>query len=271
MHIVVCLKQVADPLLPPQSLVLDRERWQIRGPQNTPPVTNGFDEQALEAALRLKDQVDGVAITALSLGGQFHVDVMKRALAVGADELVLVQDPALDTWDSHFLARVLARAIERLAPVDLVLCGRQASDWDHAQVPLALAEALGWPCLTVARKVEFVGGAVTVERVLADGFQEMSAPLPAVVTITSELGELRMPTVRGKMAAMRRQPRLVSLPELGETVAQAPAIRIEDLALPSTGRRCEFIAGADGAEVGRRLAEVLLAAGLVGPGPAGGG
>lgn len=265
MRIVVCMKEVVDPLTPATDLVLDREGKRIFGPPNVPPVINGFDEQALEAALRLKDGYGDCEVVALSAGSYFHLDVVKRALAVGADELVLVQDDALDTWDSPFIARVLAAAIQHLQPVDLVLCGRQASDWDNAQVPLILAEMLEWPCLTLARHVEVEGSRVRVERVLSDGFQVMEGTLPAVVTVTSELGELRYPTARARLLAARRQPRYLTLQELGVEATASPAVEVLDLTLPLQERDCRFIDGADGAEAGRRLAEMLVEAGLIRP------
>jgi len=270
MRIVVCMKEVVDPLTPATDLVLDRERKKILGPPNVPPVINGFDEQALEAALRLKDNRQGSTddncqIVALSAGSRFNLDVVKRALAVGADELVLIQDAALDTWDSHFIARVLAAAIQHLSPVDLVLCGRQASDWDNAQVPLILAEMLKWPCLTLARRVEVEGTRVRVERVLSDGFQVMEGELPAVVTVTSELGELRYPTARARLLATRRQPRYVSLQELGVKADVSPVVEVLDLTLPMEERDCQFVEGTNGAEAGRRLAEILVGAGLIQP------
>jgi electron transfer flavoprotein beta subunit len=147
--------------------------------------------------------------------------------------------------------------------VDLVLCGRQASDWDNAQVPLVLAEMLGWPCLTLARQVEVEGSRVRVERVLSDGFQMMESTLPAVVTVTSELGELRYPTARARLLAARRQPRYLTLQELGVEVMASPAVEILDLTLPLEERNCQFIEAADGAEAGRRLAEILAEVGLI--------
>ena len=139
MRAVVCMKQVVDPLIPATELLLDQDGKKIRQAVAGPPVINGFDEQALEAALRLRESLGELDIVGLSVGDSFNTDVMKRSLAVGADQLVLVQDPSLDTWDSGLVAATLAAAIGHLGGADLVLCGRQASDWDHAVVPLLLA------------------------------------------------------------------------------------------------------------------------------------
>ncbi len=261
MRIIVCTKQVIDPLTPVTELVVDRAKKKVSGPANTPPVINGYDEQALEAALRLKDSQNCEVIT-LAAGARFTLDVMKRALAVGADDLVLIQDAALETWDSSFIATVLAAAIKHLG-ADLILCGRQASDWDNAQVPLRLAEMLGAACLTFARKIEVQGQRVSVERVLSDGFQEMTGTLPAVVTVTSELGPLRYPKAKDRMQAARRQPKYLTLQYLGIEVKARPAVEVLDLGLFAQARNCEFIAGEDGADLGKHLAKVLLDARLI--------
>lgn len=265
MRVVVCLKQTVDPLIPVTSLVVDRDRKRIGTTSKVPPVLNGYDEQALEAALRLKDAAPGgCEVVALSAGAEFDLDVMRSALAVGADDLVLVQDPALDTWDGAAVAAALAAAIAHLGGADLVLCGRQASDWDNAQVPLILAETIpNVACLTLARKVEVLGRRVRVERVLADGIQVMEAELPAVVTVTSELGALRYPRLRDKLQAARRRPRYLALGELGIDAATAPAVEVLDLELVATQRACELVTGADGADAGRRLAGVLRGARLI--------
>lgn len=265
MRVVVCLKQTVDPLIPLTSLVVDRDRKRIATTSKVPPVLNGYDEQALEAALRLKDAAPGgCEVIALSAGVGFDLDVMRSTLAAGADDLVLVQDPVLDTWDAHSVAGALAAAIGHLGGADLVLCGRQASDWDNAQVPLILAETIpNVACLTLARKVEVAGGRVRVERVLGDGIQIMEADLPAVVTVTSELGTLRYPRLKDKLQAARRRPRYLTLQELGIDPATAPAVDMLDLELVAAQRACELVSGNDGAEAGRRLADILRHARLI--------
>lgn len=262
MRALVCLKQVVDPLTPATDLVLDRQAKTIRQAVAGPPVINGYDEQALEAALRLKQKLGQLEIIALSLGARFNADVMKRSLAVGADQLILVQDPSFDTWDAPYIAAALAAAVRKIGAVDLVLCGRQASDWDNALVPVILAEALGMPCLTLARAVTVAGRRVEIERVLSDGSQIMWSELPAVVTVTSELGALRMPTARARLATARIHPKQLTLADLGVVAPPAPRVEILDLALPVVGRKCRFIEAIDGAAAGRRLAEVLLEDGV---------
>ncbi len=263
MRIVVLIKQVPDPLLPVSELTVSPDGGKILGPENVPPVVNGYDEQAMEAALRIKESRDGESqIIALSAGDDFVLDVLQRSL-VEADDLVLIEDESLDTSDPHHLARVLGAAIQRLGDVELVLGGRQASDWDHGQVPLALAEHLDWPCLTLARAVRVDDTRVEVERVLSDGYQMMKCGLPAVVTVTSELGELRYPTMQMRLQARRRRPVQVSLEDLQVGTDMDPEWRTLGVSMLEETRDCRFIGPDDGAEAGRQLAAVLLEEGAI--------
>jgi electron transfer flavoprotein beta subunit len=250
MRAVVCLKQVIDPLTPATSLALDAQDKKIRASAASPP--------------RLRETIKDLEIVCVAAGDRFNADVMKRALAVGADQLVLVQDPSLDTWNSYPIAAALAAAIRQIGGADLILCGRQGSDWDNGLVPYILAELLAMPLLTLARRVSVTDGTrVEIERVLADGSMTMQAALPAVVTVTSELGPLRLPSVAARLSAARKKPRQIALAELGVAAAPAPAPEVVDLAIPLTGRHCTFIEAADGTPAGARLAETLLQAGTV--------
>src|SRR5262245_59146619 len=135
LHIIVTAKQVIDPEMPLSAFRIDAAARQVVTPPTFQPVVNGFDEYALEAALLLKDSQE-VHITVLSVGTQFDLNIMRKTLAMGADNLILCQDPAFANLpDSLLMARVLHAAIRKLGAFDLVLCGRQASDWDNAQVP----------------------------------------------------------------------------------------------------------------------------------------
>lgn len=264
MRVVVCLKQVIDPLTPAAALVLDAQNGKIRAGAASPPVINGYDEQGIEAALRLREANKDVEIVCVAAGERFNADVMKRSLAVGADQLILVQDPSLDTWNSYPIASALAAVIRHIGGADLVICGRQGSDWDNGLVPYILAERLRMPLLTLAKRVSIVDGKrVEIERVLADGAMTMDAALPALVTVTNELGALRMPSVAARLTAARKQPRQIALAELDIAAASAPAPDVVDLAIPMTGRTCMFIEAADGPSAGARLAETLLQAGTV--------
>ena len=263
MRIIVCAKQVVDPLI--TTLEVDQEQKKILGPPNSKPVINGFDEQALEAALRIKEdrQDEECEVIVLTLGSDFDLDVMKGALASGADELFLVKNSLLDTWDSSFIARVLAAAIKHIGEADLVLCGRQASDWDHALTPYALAEQVGYSCLSLARSVEVQEGQVQIERIMSDGHIVMGGNLPAVVTVTSELGELRYPSPRARLLSKKRRPKTLTLEELNVESSSSSLLELVDLSLHEEIRDCQFIEGADGNEMGHNLAQTLVDSGVL--------
>ena len=267
LHVIVMAKQVMDPETPSTGYHVNREAKAVVPLPSTqiPPVINGFDENGLEAALRIKDAGQEVKVTVLSSGASFAMDVMKKALSMGTDEMVLVQDEALtNISDSMVTAKVLAAAIKKIGDFDLVIAGRQASDWDNAQVPLILAELLGLPCISITRKVEVKDGQVLCERVLENGYELISASLPAVVTVSNELGEPRYPNIRNIMAAARKTPTTWSLADIGLSEGDlTPKLVITDLFVPEKQSQCEFIEGEDEADTGRKLALALREAKLI--------
>ena len=251
---IVCVKQVPDSEAPASAFRIDEKRMRLVTAQGIPPIINMFDEQAVEAALRIKD-AQGGKITVISMGNNLVMDVVKKPLSMGSDELVLIQDPDLEESDSFVTAQVLAAAIRKVGTFDLVLCGRQASDWDNAQVASGIAEILGIPCVTIAKAVEVSGGKVVVDRVLPDGVERVEAPLPCVVTVSNELGEPRYPTLRGIMAAGRKQPVVWKAADLNlDPGMLTPRVRIERVFIPVKESHCEFIQGETPADAGRKLA-----------------
>ncbi|MBI4527102.1 MAG: electron transfer flavoprotein subunit beta/FixA family protein [Deltaproteobacteria bacterium] len=260
--IIVCVKQVLDPETPLSAFKIDRDAKKAVFSPGADPVINGFDEVAVEAALRIKESA-GASITVLSMGKTFVPDVIRKPLAMGADNLILLQDDAFERPDSYMVANVLAAAIRKIGGFDLILCGRQASDWDNAQVPLGLAELMNLPCITVAKKVDLVDGHVRVHRITADGYEIAEAPLPAVVTVSNELGEPRTPTIKGIMRAAGAKPTVWGRDELGVDVAGLSRIETADVFIPARERRCEFIEGEDEADAGRKLALKLREAKII--------
>jgi electron transfer flavoprotein beta subunit len=264
LNIIVTAKQVIDPEIPKVAFKIDATSKHVVVPSSFPPIVNGFDEHALEAALRLKDTQEA-KVTVLAVGKSFSIDVMRKLLAMGADEMVLVQDSQIDnTLDSRVTAQLLAAAIHKIGAFDLVLCGRQASDWDNAQVPLLLTEALAIPCVTIARKIEVHDQMVEVERVLPEGQEVVEAHLPALVTVSNELGLPRYPTMRAIMAANRKRPTLWKLSDLGIDASQLqPGLELVDLFVPVNEQACEMIEGSDEREMARHLFRKLQEARLL--------
>jgi len=270
LRIAVCARQVPDPETPPSAFKVDEEAMRVLPTAESPPVINGFDMQAVEAALRVRDAAgeDAVDITVLSAGSGFSLDAMRNALAVGADRLVLVDDPGAADLDGLATARVLVAALEKAGPFDLLLFGRQASDWDRAFVPFAVAELLDVPCVSFARAIDWMRteelGQVRVERALVNGYQVVEAPLPAVVSVSNELGEPRFPTLRGIMAASKQAPATLTLADLGiQSASLAPLLHLRRLYVPDSDRQCEVVEGQDEADAGRKLALRLREAELI--------
>jgi len=256
MKIIVCMKQVIDPEAPVSTFAIDEEARKAIPPKGTPPVLNPYDENALEAALQIKDGQEA-EITVLSMGPQIARPVVKKALAVGADAVILIEDPACDGLDSHAAAAVLTAAIKKLDEYDLIICGRQASDTDAGQVGSGIAEMLGLPCVTAVQKVSAADGGLKLERVAADGYDVVSCPLPAVITASNEIGDLRMATVKQLMAANKMQPAVQSLADLGVDPAALKKTVTRKLYQPVVEVNTEIIAGETPEEAGANLAAKL--------------
>src|SRR3982074_2254776 len=169
MDIVVTVKQVPDPDIPPTHFKVDEATKKVIPPAGVSPVMNGYDAHALEAALRLKEQLGG-KVTVVSLGPDSARDSLKRAIAMGADAAVHVNDPALNDADSTTTAAALAAAIQKIGASVLVLSGRQASDTDGGQVHLGLASHLGLPAVSPVQKIdEAAAESLVAERIVEDG------------------------------------------------------------------------------------------------------
>jgi len=254
---IVTLKQVPDPEAPKESFRIDDVAMKILNPANVDPVINGFDENAIEAALQIREAVGG-KVVAVSMGEQGATRALKQALAMGVDEGVLLHDAAFANADAASTAYVLAEAIKKIGTYDLILCGRQASDWDQAQVPSGIAEFLGLPSVTAVQKVQAHGEVVRVERLLEDGYEVLDVRPPCVVTVSNEANKPRYPTLKGIMAAGKKQIPVWNATEMGldtARVGHAGALtRVTKLYIPRFEGTCEFIEGETPEEMGAKLA-----------------
>jgi electron transfer flavoprotein beta subunit len=265
MNMIVCAKQVPDPEAPPASFKIDPATNKAVPPPGVPPVVSPFDEQAVEAALRIKDAKGG-KISVISLGINLLRDVVKKPLSMGADELILLEDPAFVDGDSWSTAYALAAAIKKIGQFDIIFCGRQAADTDAGQVGAAIAEMLGIPSVTVAKKVEVTDGKAKVERVTADGYEVVEVSLPALITISNELGEPRYATIKGIMAAKRKEPIIwkpadigVDPGKIGVAGAHSKMLRLFQ---PVKEGKCEIITGENEEDAAAKLAQRLVEAKL---------
>jgi len=253
LNIVVTVKQVLDPEAPPSIFKIDPGAKRVIPAAGVPPVLNPYDENALEAALRIKDIYQS-RITAISMGVKLAKAVLRKCLAAGADELVIIEDEAFDNLDGNTTAYLLATAITKIGKYDLILTGRQAADTDAGQVGSGIAEILGIPSVTIARQVEVDSGKLRVERVVSDGYQMVEAPLPALVTVSHELGQLRNVALRDLMAAQDKPIQVWGYQDLGITSAPIRRSRMHDLYIPHRESRCEILDGNTEEEAAANLA-----------------
>jgi len=266
MEMIVCVKQIPDPEAPPASFKIDPTANKVIPPPGVPPVISPFDENAVEAALRVKD-AHGGKITVVSLGNKLVRDVVKKPLAMGADELVLLEDESYEEGDSWATAYALAMAIKKIGTYDIIFCGRVAGDWDAGQVGSGIAEFLGIPSITIAKKVEVLDGKVRVERLVADGYEVIEAPMPCLVTVTSELGEPRYAPLKGIMAAAKKQPIIWKPQDIGvdpsKVGGQGRLAKLAKLFQPVKEAKCEIIEGESPAEAAVNLALRLRGAKVI--------
>ena len=206
MEILVCVKQVPDTA---EVKIDPVKHTVIRA--GVPNIFNPFDQNALEAALALKDADKDVKITLLSMGPDQAKDVLREGLAMGADDAYLLSDRKLGGSDTLATGYALAQAIKKLAAdkgieqFDIILCGKQAIDGDTAQVGPQIACELGIPQITYARDIKVEGDKVTVQQENEEGYIVTEAQFPVLITAVKDLNEPRFPTIRGTMKAKRRE------------------------------------------------------------------
>ncbi|HNR14602.1 MAG TPA: electron transfer flavoprotein subunit beta/FixA family protein [Thermodesulfobacteriota bacterium] len=260
---IVCVKQVIDPEAPTSTFQIDPAGKRALAPAGSPPVISPYDANALEAALRLKDEQQ-FEIIVISMGRKLSKPVLQKALACGADQVILLQDESFDLFDSYATASVLAAAIKKIGAYDLILCGRQASDTNAGQVGIGIAALLDLPCITVARSVAFHSGTIQVERRMSDGYETIEASAPAVITADSEIGNLRIAPVKAVMASRKAVLPVWTAGDLG--ISAGELIRTEFVALSKAESRAGkgvMVQGTTPAEAGESLATVLMDSGMI--------
>jgi len=258
--IIVCMKVVIDPEMPFSEFRIDRERRKPVPPAGVPPVFSPFDENALECALKIKDSVE-CRVTVLSMGKMVPKAILQKALAAGANEAVIIEDPEFDNLDPFSTAQILAAAIRKLEAYDLVFTGRQAADWDSGLVWAGIAEMLDMPAVTIARNVKLSEGKALVERCVWDGIELIETQLPALISFSSEVGELRGVTVPALIKAKKRE-----IPKWTRSDVESQKsglVELKDLYEPELGNVDLYLVPGDSfVEKGRNLAKRLVEEGL---------
>jgi electron transfer flavoprotein beta subunit len=263
MHIVVTVKQVFDPNTPPFLLKIGKDGTTLELPAGMSQIMNGYDANAVEAALALKDKHSGT-VTVLSVGDESSKSCLRRAIGMGADRAVHIAGPTGLSCDSSLVARLLAAAIRKLAPVDLILCGRQASDTDAGQVPLLLAEELGLPAVSPIKQIHETGAQSAVVDRIGDGCtQRLRVELPALLGVSNEINKPRPAPLKGVMLAKKAEIPTWAAGNLGIGEPQ-PGLTLRRLFVEQpVERRAEMISAESGRAAGRALADRLREKGMI--------
>jgi len=212
MKVIVCVKQIPDPALPGE---LDSATNTLK--RDGKLILDESDSYGVEMALQLVDAAGGGEVALVSMAPNGEVSGLRTALAMGAAQGVLVSDPGLAGSDALTTAKVLAAAVQRLGGADLVLAGTESSDGYTGTVPEQMAEVLGLPSVTFAKSVAVEGGSLKVNRQTEAGYDEVTCPLPAVVSVTAGVVEPRYPSFKGIMAAKSKPVDTVTAADLGVT------------------------------------------------------
>lgn len=257
MEIIVCVKPVLEPDLPPMKFSIDPRKNCVIPPEGIPPVMNPYDALAVEAALRIKEQHES-KITVISLGDGSVDEILRKALAMGADEAVMISADSLNEYDGFAKARILSQAVKKIGTYELILCGRQAADWDLGVTGPIMGEYLGIPVVTRAKGIQVIDGKLIVERVTGAGNETYEVAAPALITVSSEMGQARIPSGWGIISAARKQIAGWT-PGNAETVSGRNGLL--RLYASSQERTCQFIQGETMREAATRLAEIISGVG----------
>lgn len=258
MKIVVTVKQVPDTNAE-KTFDASTKRLNRTTIEN---VLNPFDEYAIEEALRLKEQVGGdTTVTILTMAPESGREIVRKALAMGADDAAMLSATEVGGSDTMATAYVLATALKKIG-FDLVLTGTQSTDAINSIVPAAVAELLGVPCLTYARKVGVKDGKIEIQRETESGYLRVEAPLPALVSVTKSANEPRYPSLKGIMGAKKKEIKLLTLADIGVDAAKVgeagSKTAVESFAPVGARAKGTVIQSTDGADAARQIVDFLI-------------
>jgi electron transfer flavoprotein beta subunit len=261
LNIIVCVKQVLDPEAPPSAYKIDEVTMRLVQ-TGVPPVISPFDENALEAALRIKSSQQA-KITVLSLGWNLSRNILRKVIALGADDLYLIEDKNFNSLDSCATATVLAKAINKIGIYDLILTGRQAADTNAGLVGSYIGEILDIPIITVARTMTVSERKLRCECITQDGYNIIESNLPALVTVSNELGVIRSAGIKEIMAAQKKPVTVWNQEQLGFSTANLNRTIMSSIFIPKADIHCEMITGETERETAANLVLKLREAKII--------
>ena len=252
LNIVVCIKQVPETT----EVEFDKETGRLKR-EAYAAVINPFDEFAIETGLKLKEKHGGV-VKVLSMGPPMAEQALRDAIAMGSDEGWLATDRAFAGADTWATSLTLAKCIEKMGPVDIVICGLKTTDGDTGQTGPEMAEHLGIPCISyVSSILEVKERRLVLNRNLDDGVETLDAPLPLIITVSKDIGQPRLATLRGRIAAKKASIRQITNKELlmqpNELGLDGSYTRVVKIFTPEPHSGGEIIQGPP-----EQLAEVIL-------------
>jgi len=210
MNIIVCIKQVPNTT----NVQIDAETGRLKR-EGVESIVNPFDEYAIEEGVRLKEKIGGKVI-AVTMGPPQAEAILREAISKGVDEGVLVSDRAFGGADTLATSYALARAIKHIGDYGIIICGKQATDGDTAQVGPGIAEMLDIPHVAYVKKIEDINASsAKLERMMEDGYDLIESPLPVLLTVVKEINTPRVASLKGKMAAKKAVIKVLDAASIG--------------------------------------------------------
>ena len=259
-RVIVCLKQAVDV----SQLKVDPTTRQLVT-AGAPKKISDFDKNALEEAIKIKERVGQVEIVTLTVSSEESKPVLREALAIGADRAYVINDPLVQEIDTLGTACILSEAAKKMGEFDLILCGDASLDSFSGLVSSRLSELMDLPQITSVRKLSMNGDTVVAERTLEDANETVKSKMPAVISVTREINEPRIPSLMMIMKASKKEIVNWTLAELNiEKEKIVPKIKVLQVLAPKTERKKTMIQGETVQEVAENLAEALLQEGVIG-------
>ena len=259
-RIIVCLKQAVDV----SQLKVDPKTSQLLT-ASAPRKISDFDKNALEEAIRIKEKLSEVEILTVTASAEDAKPVLREALAIGADKAYFISDPSFQNVDTSGTAYILAEAIKKIGEFGLVLCGEASLDSFSGLVGSRLAELLKLPLITSVRKITLQDNTVIAERTLEDAYETVKAKMPALITVTREINQPRIPSLMMIMKASKKEIVTWTGTDLSIQQEKIDAkIEVVEVLAPKTERKKIMITGENKEEIAEKLAKALIQEGVAG-------